>query len=304
THFFAEGAALVTAAQKHARIVQSGFQARASPALQAALEWVRAGGLGELELALCYDARPPIGETQGNRKVPEIVDYDLWCGPAPLLPLRRARLHHDWRWLFTWGDGELGNRAAHALDLARWALHAEGLPASVLTAGGRLGYADDGETPNTLLVRYGFQPAPLVLEIRGLPSSREAQGADWSASMDDTLGVRVGAVLHCEHGTLRIHLDALAIACDDEGKEIRRWEGAGDPFANWVAAIQSRRAADLSAGIETGARSSGLVHLANAVHRAGVAQTRDEVVHAFAGSETLAATCRRMLTHLEQNGVD
>ncbi|NOT31310.1 MAG: Gfo/Idh/MocA family oxidoreductase, partial [Planctomycetes bacterium] len=306
THAFAEGARVVTAAEKFARIVQSGYPARASPARSATLEWVRAANLGPFELvrALCYEPRPSLGQTRDNRHVPQLIDYDLWCGPGPLLPLRRARLHHDWRWLFAYGEGELGGGAAHALDLARWAIGAEGLPATVLSVGGRFGYEDDGETPNTQLVYYAFEPVPILLEIRGLPASRAAQTADWSVGMDDTLGVRVGAVVHCAHGTLRIHLDSLAIACDDHGKEIRRWEGAGDPFASWIEALKSRRSEDLTSGIEAGARSSGLVHLASAAHRAGQSLGRDEVVQQLASLATLTATGQRMLAHLDQNGVD
>jgi predicted dehydrogenase len=306
THAFAEGARVVTAARKHGRIVQSGYPARSSPALAAAVEWVRAGNLGPLELvrALCYDARPSLGLTRGNKKVNEVVDYDLWCGPGPLLPLRRARLHRDWRWLYAYGEGELGNRAAHALDLARWVTAAEGLPDSVLSVGGRFGYEDDGETPNTQLVYYAFEPVPVVLEVRGLPANSAAQAGDWNAGMDDTLGVRLGAIVHCAHGTLRLHLDSLAIACDDEGKEIRRWEGAGDPFASWIAALASRDPAGLSAGIEVGARSSGLVHLGTAAQRAGQALEPDDVLGVLSSLETLTATGQRMLAHLDQNGVD
>lgn len=306
THTFAEGARVVTAARKHGRIVQSGLQARSSPALAAAIEWLRAGNLGALELAraLDYDPRPSIGTTKGAKRVPEVVDYDLWCGPGPLLPLQRAKLHRDWRWLYAYGEGELGSGAAHVLDIARWVAGAEGLPASVLALGGRFGYADDGETPNTQLVHYAFEPVPILLEVRGLPRNSAARAGDWAAAMDDTLGVRVGVVVHCAHGTLRIHGEQLAIACDDEGREIRRWEGAGEPFANWVAALRSRRVADQHAGIEVGARTSGLVHLASISQRLGRKRVRDDLLAELDKRAVLTATAERMFAHLDQNGVD
>ena len=311
THAFAEGARVASAARAHSRIVQSGLQARASPALAAAIEWVRAESLGALELvrALDYEARPSIGKTKENRRVPEVVDYDLWCGPAPLVPLRRAELHRDWRWNWGSGDGELGNRAAHVLDVARWVLGAEALPHSVLSLGARLGYADDGETPNTQLVHYAFEPVPLVLEVRGLPASAKAQAGDWSAGMDDYLGVRVGVVVHCERGTLRIHLDApgsgaAAIAYDDQGKEIRRWEERGECLSGWLAACRTRRAEELAAGIEVGVRSGALVHLGNVSQRVGGRLACEGILEGLAGLETLRATCQRMLAHLDQNGID
>ena len=83
---------MLSAASEHGRIVQTGLQARSSPGLAAAIAWVRAENLGRIELAraLAYAARPSLGVTEENRKVAELVDYDLWCGPAPLVPLRRA----------------------------------------------------------------------------------------------------------------------------------------------------------------------------------------------------------------------
>lgn len=306
THAFAEGARVVTAAHKHGRIVHSGFQARSSPALAAAIEWLRAGNLGALELArgLDYDARPSLGKTKGAKRIPEVVDYDLWCGPGPLLPLERAHLHRDWRWRYAFGEGELGSGAAQVLDIARWIAGAEGLPMSVQSLGGRFGYVDDGETPNTQLVHYAFEPVPILLEVRGLPASAAAQAGDWGAAMDDMLGVRVGVIVHCAHGTLRIHGEGLAIAHDDQGKEIRRWEGAGDPFANWIGALRSRRVADQHAGIEVGARTSGLVHLASISQRLGRKLVGDDLLAEVEAHALLRTTTERVLAHLDQNGVD
>jgi predicted dehydrogenase len=182
THAFGEGAPLVAAAQKYGRMVQCGMQSRTSPAIREALEWVRAGNLGALQLArgLCYKPRPSIGKCKGNQKIPDSVDYDLWCGPAPLVPLRRQRLHYDWHWSFATGDGDLGNQGVHQLDLARWALGAEKLPPSVLSLGARLGYEDDGETPNTQMVFLTpSSPCRSCFEVRGLPRDAAAQGGDW-----------------------------------------------------------------------------------------------------------------------------
>ena len=306
THAFAEGARLVASAAKHARIVHCGYPARSSPALRAAIDWLHAGNLGAPTCvrALCYEARPSIGQSKGNRHIPDIVDYDLWCGPGPLLPLRRAKLHHDWRWLFAYGDGELGSGAAHVLDVARWVLGAEDPPASVHSLGARVGYSDDGETPNTQIVLYAYAPTPIVLEVRGLPSSSAAQAGDWSARMDDFLGVKVGVVVHCENGVLRIHGDALATACDGDGKEIQRWEGSGAPLARWLEAVKTRDAA--ASGIESSVRSDALVHLGNASHRAGQRLVKDDLwpeierLHL----DVWLATCQRTLEHLDKNGVD
>jgi len=306
THSFAEGAPLITAAKKYARIVQCGMQSRTSPALREAIEWVRAGNLGAIQLVrgLCYKPRPSIGLTKGNQKLPDSVDYDLWCGPAPLLPLRRTRLHYDWHWNFAIGDGDLGNQGVHQVDIGRWILGSDALPLSVLSFGARLGYQDDGETPNTQMVFYDYAPVPFLFEVRGLPRDRAAQGGDWLAAMDDYLGVKIGVIVHCAGGTLRIPSYTGATAHDGAGREVRRFEQAGDPFANWVEACKSRRVEDLLAPLEVGVRSSALVHLGNASHRVGRALDKAALLGELKSSTLLTTNCQRLLAHLDANEVD
>jgi predicted dehydrogenase len=240
THFLSEGAPMVAAAARHARMVQCGLQWRASTAIAAALAWLRAGDLGTPELvhAMCFEPRASLGKTRGNQRVADTVDYDRWCGPSPLLPLRRARLHHDWRWVHATGDGELGAVGAHVLDLARWAAGAEDLPRTVRSVGMRAVHDDDGETPNAQVVFYGTDPVPILLELRGLPRDAAARAAaNSSAVMDTELSVRTGVVVRCTGGTLAIPDPAHAIARDPSGAENRRFEGAGDPFASWLEAV-------------------------------------------------------------------
>lgn len=187
--------------------------------------------------------------------------------------------------------------------MARWVLGAEELPSSVLSLGARLGYEDDGETPNSQLVFYAFEPVPLLFEVRGLPRNISAQQGDWLAGMDQFLGVRIGVVAHCTGGTLRIPSYTGAIACDGAGKVIQRWEEGGDAFANWVAACQSRRFEDLAADIDVGVRSSALVHLGNASQRTGRALSQNGLLTELRSS-TLLPSCELLLAHLDANGVD
>jgi predicted dehydrogenase len=306
THSFGEGERVLAAARKHGRIVHAGLQARTSPAIREALAWLRGGNLGATTLVrgLVYKPRPSIGKVKGLQKIPETIDYDRWCGPAPLLPLRRANLHGDWHWSFATGDGELGNQGVHQLDVARWVLGAVDLPPSVTSLGARLGYDDDGETPNAQLVFYAFEPVPILFEVRGLPRNSAAQKGEWVAGMDQFLGVKVGVVVHCEAGTLRINGESGAFACDATGREIHRWEQRGDPLATWVAACQSRKPEDLGVELEAGVRSSALVHLGNASQRLARSLPKQELMAELASSSTLTPACQLLLEHLDANGID
>ncbi|MEQ1634001.1 MAG: gfo/Idh/MocA family oxidoreductase, partial [Planctomycetota bacterium] len=239
-----------------------------------------------------------------EQKVPEGLDYELWTGPSPMKALRRKSLHYDWHWDFDTGNGDVGNQGIHQMDLARWALGEAGLPKRTISVGGRLGYEDDGNTPNSQIVWHDYATAPLLFEVRGLPRDEAAQKADWGKGMDDYLGARVGVIVHCERGTLRIPDYTRAIAYDEKGKEIRRFEGATDHYANFVDAVRSRKVEDLRADVEQGHVSSALCHLGNVSHQLGAPSGTADLAAAmerFAGANEAAG---RLFEHLQKNGVD
>jgi hypothetical protein len=64
------------------------------------------------------------------------------------------------------------------MDMARWALGETALSPRVLSVGGRLGYVDDGTTPNTIIVFHDYPTAPLIFEVRGLPSDPDSKKMD------------------------------------------------------------------------------------------------------------------------------
>ena len=78
----------MNAAKKYNKIVQAGTQIRSGEGLREAVEWIQAGNLGKITVArgFCYKRRDSIGKTTGPQPVPATVNYDLWTGPAPLVP--------------------------------------------------------------------------------------------------------------------------------------------------------------------------------------------------------------------------
>ena len=259
SHNLWEGRQLVNAARKYGRIVQAGTQCRSSTGLAEAVQWVQAGNLGKIKLArgLCYKRRESIGKTTGPQPVPESVNYDLWTGPAPMEPLRRAKLHYDWHWVWPTGNGDLGNQGIHQIDIARWFLGEKELSPRVLSIGGRLGYQDDGSTPNTLLTWHDYAAAPLIFEVRGLPNHAG------SNTMDEMRGAKIGVVVECEHGTVVVPSYTQANVFDKGNKQIKTFDGAVSHFANFIEAVRSRNISDLHADILEGHISSGLCHTGN-----------------------------------------
>jgi predicted dehydrogenase len=301
SHDLWEGQQLVQATNKYGRIVQAGMQNRSSPAIAAAIAWQRAGHIGKITAAraLCFKRRDSIGKTTGPQPVPSSVNYDLWLGPLPKGPLRRTRLHYDWHWQWATGNGDVGNQGNHQLDVARRFL-GEGLPLRVSSAGGRLGYSDDGETPNTLVVRYDYPSAPLIFELRGLPAMAGAE------PMDEYRGLSVGNVIECEGGYIVVPSRdySSARAFDAKGALLQEWSGVHHHYENFIDAVKSRKASDLNAPIVEGQISSGLAHLANLSQRLGHPARAAEVSKALSGEPRLGDAFARMSQHLKQNGID
>ncbi len=306
SHNVWEGRQIVHAAQKYDRIVQTGTQIRSSPSIQDALAWVNEGHLGEIELArgLCYKPRESIGRVEGAQKVDPAVDYDLWCGPAPKKPLMRERLHYDWHWVFDTGNGDLGNQGIHQMDIARWALGEDALPPRTISVGGRFGYVDDGNTPNTQFVYHDYERAPLLFEVRGLPRDAEAQAGEWRKGMDDYMGASIGVIVHCEGGYLQIPSYTSATAYDKNGTKLESWKGGGNHYANFVDAVRSRRSEDLTASIEDGHLSSALCHLGNVSYMRGKAAGPAKIAKVAGKLRNAGDTADRFLDHLAKNGVD
>src|SRR5262245_2483090 len=123
SHNVSEGRRAVEASRKYKRICQTGTQCRSNPGMIQAIEFIRAGKIGEVKVArgLCYKRRDSIGP-KGDYEIPKNINYDLWSGPAQILPLTRKNLHYDWHWIWAYGSGDLGNQGIHQMDIARWGL--------------------------------------------------------------------------------------------------------------------------------------------------------------------------------------
>ncbi len=323
SHSVWEGRQLVRAARKYGRVVQAGTQARANPDLIEAVRWVRDGNLGTIRHAVgtCFNPRLPIGKV-GRGEIPSGLDYDLWTGPAPLEPLARQNLHYDWHWFYDYGNGDLGNQGIHEMDIARWFLGHAALSPRVMSIGGRLGYYDDGQTPNTQLVYHDYDGPPLIFEVRGLPKALQHQASqtEWGRNMDLPPGYEgpraIGVTVVCEGGRLLVEGGGQAVlAFDPKGEVIRRFEKQdqfglgwtkGDHyiFQGWLQAMRSRNIGDLVADILEGHLSSALCHTGMISHRLGRTCPNDQIREQIQGNPLAADRFAELQEHLARNGVD
>ena len=300
SHNVWEGRQLVNAAQKYQKIVQSGTQCRSNSGIRDGMAWLHAGKMGKIIRArgLCYKRRPSIGKVEGPQVVPESIDYDIWCGPAPKEPLMRKKLHYDWHYIWNEGNGDLGNQGIHQMDLARWALGQNSLSPRVLSVGGRLGYIDDGQTPNSLIIYHDYPDAPLIFEVHGLPVKA---GSD---KMDELRGVSVGLIVDCEGGSMVIRNYNTSTFFDQSGKEVKKFHGESNHFENFIHAVRSRDASHLNANVLEGHLSSALCHMGNISYRLGKTAALDEIAHSIEKTTDLKEAFGRMQKHLLANDVD
>jgi len=301
SHNLFESAQIAKMADKYGRVVQAGMQKRSDQGHLDGFEFIRQGNLGKIKLVrgICYRLRPSIGKVTGPQPIPASVDYNLWCGPSPMSPLMRTRLHYDWHWDWATGNGEIGNQGPHELDIARWALGEKEMPARVLSMGGRLGYSDDGQTPNTQLVFFDYPTAPILFEVRGLPKSQQY------GESDAFRGLRVGVVVECENGSF-VAGDSGGFIYDAQGNKLRKFsgDGGGRHMPNFIDAVRSHRPQELYAPIREGAISNGLVHLANLSHRVGASASPDAINEKLGGHREAGEAFAKILTHLDANAVD
>jgi predicted dehydrogenase len=296
SHNVVEGAVAVQAARKYGRIVQHGTQSRSSARWGATAELVRSGPFGKLLVsrALCYKKRDSIGN-KPTAVPPKELDFNLWLGPAAERPFHANLVHYNWHWFWDFGNGDIGNQGVHEMDIARWMIPGATLPRSVLSLGGRFGYSDQGETPNTQIALMDFGPTQLIFEVRGLKT-----GA--------LRGQKIGNILHFESGVVaggKFYPKGGKEAQPLPKVEVRGGPPRrGDHFANFIEAMRSRKTEDLCADIEEGYLSATLCHLANVSYRLGEPVPFNPRTKAFGDNKDAYEALARMEEHLaEGNGL-
>ena len=238
--------------------------------------------------ALCYKPRGSIG-TKPNGTPPPELDYNLWLGPAAETPYNPNYVHYNWHWFWNFGNGDIGNQGVHQFDIARWMIPGATLPTRVTSLGGRFGYVDQGETPNTQVALLEFGDTPLVFEVRGLETSAYH-------------GEKVGNILHFEGGTVSNNGFIPAGSTTSAplpAANAERGPGGTDHFGNFLAAVRSRKVEDLNADIQEGHYSSALCHLANIAYRVGTTDPHFDGLGS--PSAPLGDAAHRMLEHLTRD---
>jgi predicted dehydrogenase len=121
-HSVAEAREIRELARQSKLVTQVGTQGGSTSTFRRSMEIIQAGVLGPIREVHCWINRsfPPSAPISTEPDpIPEGLNWDLWCGPSPLLPFKKYYLGGclAWgRWL-AFGDGHLADMGAHAINL-------------------------------------------------------------------------------------------------------------------------------------------------------------------------------------------
>jgi predicted dehydrogenase len=156
-HTINEGRAMVKVARDTQRIVQVGTHRRASPHNISGMEFLKsgkAGKIGSVRAFVHYGGGP--GKKTPDTEAPATLDWNMWCGPAPLRPFNTTIHPRGFRSYLDYANGQLGDWGIHWMDQVLWWTE-EKYPKKVFSTGGRFIREDSTDAPDTQNVVFEFE---------------------------------------------------------------------------------------------------------------------------------------------------
>lgn len=125
---------LTALAKRKKVITQMGNQGTSLSEIYTTKEWYEAGLFGDVSKVLAWTNRPVwkqgFDAYEATKPTPDSLNWDLWLGCAPEMPYHPGIHPFQWRGLYSFGTGALGDMAAHVLNAAYNVLEL-GLPTKI-----------------------------------------------------------------------------------------------------------------------------------------------------------------------------
>jgi predicted dehydrogenase len=271
-----EGKAMVKAARRYKRVVQTGSQQRSDKKFLQAAEYVRNGRLGKIKRVLVgltgvnWTKDPLVADSEP----PAELDYNLWLGPAPLRPYNKQRVHYFFRFFWNYSGGQMTNWGAHHLDITQWALGMDDSGPVEIDGKGWFDEQKRFETPNRFNITYKYGNGTIV-ECRSPQIKVTEFLADKQEQAREILNGKEefnGCIFEGEKGLLYVNRGTVSAWPDSIFEEPikdtdTRLYASREHHEDWLNCIKSRNNPICDVGI--GHRSATVCHLGNISIRAG-----------------------------------
>ena len=126
TKFIAEGRAIADAVERYGVVFQIGTFGRFGNSKKkdhiVNHKIIRYGLMSDLSGTVASTgAQNRVGKPAlPKQDVPDVLDYDMWLGPAPYKPYNKARVHYSNRFYWDYEGGDLTNFGFHSFDPFQW----------------------------------------------------------------------------------------------------------------------------------------------------------------------------------------
>jgi len=173
-HTVNESRAMLKAANDSGRIVQVGLHRRIGPHHVSGMKFLKEGGAGTIGMVRLFAFSGGGRETATpNSEPPEGMDWDMYCGPAPLRPFSNKIHPGGFRNFLDFANGTLGDWGVHWLDQVLWWTEKK-YPKRVFCSGGRpvrgkpvlTRQEQTTDTPDSQVATFEFEGFTAVWEHR------------------------------------------------------------------------------------------------------------------------------------------
>src|SRR5262245_44069857 len=175
-HNIREGRLMADAVKRSGKLLQVGTQSRSTAVVREAMQRIKEGEIGDILVSKAWNSqlRRNIGKSKPGEP-PANLDYDNWCGPAPVVPYRSNMLPGIWRWWRDFGCGDIGNDGVHDIDVAVWGLGVTTHPSRITCLGGKYFFDDDQQFPDTqyAVFEYDVDGKPFQSDVDGKKTVRK-----------------------------------------------------------------------------------------------------------------------------------
>src|SRR5688572_20684844 len=137
-HTVNESRAMLKASRDAGRLVQVGLHRRIGPHHVSGMKFLRSGAVGKVGMVRLFVHGGGSGpeKPSPNSAPPDGLEWDFWCGPAPLRPFNSKIHPGGWRGFQDFANGTIGDWGVHWLDQVMW-WSGEKYPKRIFSTAGR-----------------------------------------------------------------------------------------------------------------------------------------------------------------------